>query len=249
MKITRRQLNSLIREHLALENQELLNEFLPALPVLLKVGAAAATLIPAAISGFEENMGYSPSKDAKILLDHRNTFNPVALMKPLLGAQDTVVIGMDKSELAPIADMLESAMDVDLYDATIGGEGATNEALISEALGRCNSQYAVAQLAHYWKEYKPDTESLYSELYSALSESDFRRYVVTPINSISENFVEGKKKTGNGWVKFGMNKEKFMAQLKKDYEAMKIEGGFPEEKEAEAEPEEAEKNKELSKQG
>lgn len=184
MKITRRQLNSLIREHLGLEQGDTLNELfaLPALPVIAKwLGITAATSAPfymdEIIAGFKNMASYNPVKRALVLLDPEHPENPVNLMEPVIKRRTDrggkkITYGITLQQQNVIVKALKQATDpVD-----------TDEPGIEKALKMCKTKYEIAQVAHQFKEM--GYGNLKDEIYTDLTEDEFSMYVTMVIDSI-----------------------------------------------------------------
>lgn len=226
MKITRRQLNRLIRENLGLETNDRLAEWFFIGPVLGAAGlgmgkvAGAVNIATVAyyaddiIKGLERMKGFTPQDHAKVLLDPKNPLNPVTLMKPLeklradRGAKK-IEKGIKGGELIAIAQKFFDALD---------GFGVDEEG-IENAINMCKSRYEIAQVAHYFMD-NMKQGNLQDKIYSGLTESEYTRHVAMQIDKIDAYMTL----TYEGRV-VSYTQEEFLEQVKKDYKKAKL--AFP----------------------
>jgi len=188
MKITRRQLKKIIKENLELAeavdgrwptDNTFISEVAPA--VIAGIGIAAAGV--AALGGWHVRSS-DPKGQAKVLLDATEEYNPAAQAKKYKKDIDkaNLKMGLGSAQKVELATDLHDA--VDIIDTS---EGTTDEEKIKETLLACGSQFAIAQVAMYYKEAYDET--LYERLLDELDENDFRDYVINPINSLKDNFI------------------------------------------------------------
>ena len=220
MKITRRQLNRLIRENLGLEQDDTLNEIIQGLafaPIAKFLGWTAAGTVPfyidEIIAGFKNMLSYSPQKRAAVLLDPDHYDNPVNLMEPLSKARAErgaakVYNGGKEIEMKKLAAALHAALDpVD-----------TDEAGIQKALEMCKSKYEVAQVAHAYKDLYD--ENLKDEIYSDLTQDEFTNLVTLTIDGITPAITF---RVGSDPKVYTYNDEEFVAAMERSYEAAGME--------------------------